>query len=109
MHRVILASLVTMVLGGLAACGKPKTEISLQHADRILILKSARTLSLMSGDRTLQAYKIALGRDPVGPKTRQGDHKTPEGEYAVDSKKASSRFYRALHISYPNEADRERV
>jgi murein L,D-transpeptidase YafK len=109
MHRVILASLVTALLVGFAACGRPKAEVRPQHADRILILKSAHTLSLMSGDRTLQAYKVALGRDPVGPKTRKGDHKTPEGEYVVDSKKANSRFYRALHISYPNEADRERA
>jgi murein L,D-transpeptidase YafK len=63
----------------------------------------------MNGDRTLQAYKVALGRDPVGPKILRGDHKTPEGEYVVDSKKANSRFYRALHISYPNEADRDRA
>jgi len=63
----------------------------------------------MRGDRTLQTYKVALGRDPVGAKTRKGDHKTPEGEYVVDSKNGSSRFYRALHISYPNEHDRERA
>jgi murein L,D-transpeptidase YafK len=50
-----------------------------------------------------------LGRNPVGAKTRHGDHKTPEGNYIVDAKKNKSRFHRALHISYPNQADRERV
>jgi murein L,D-transpeptidase YafK len=60
----------------------------------------------MNGTSVLRAYKIALGRNPVGPKTHKGDHKTPEGEYVVD---ANSRFYRALHISYPNESDRERA
>jgi murein L,D-transpeptidase YafK len=109
MHRVILVSLSTMLLVGLAACGRSKNEINPRHADRILILKSSHTLSLMRGNRTLQTYKVALGRDPVGPKTLRGDHKTPEGEYVVDSLKANSRFYRALHISYPNEADRERA
>jgi murein L,D-transpeptidase YafK len=37
-------------------------------------------------------YKVALGRNPVGPKTRQGDHRTPEGSYIVDAKKDKSRF-----------------
>lgn len=54
-------------------------------------------------------YKVALGRNPVGPKLRKGDHKTPEGEYAIDGRKEHSRFYRALHISYPNAEDRERA
>jgi len=38
-----------------------------------------------------------------------GDKKTPEGEYVIDSKNAHSRFHLALHISYPNTADRERA
>lgn len=64
---------------------------------------------LMSGGQVLRRYKVALGRSPVGPKTRLGDHKTPEGEYVIDAKKNPSRFHLALHISYPNEADRERA
>jgi murein L,D-transpeptidase YafK len=75
--------------------------------DRILIEKSARTLKLMRGSEILKTYKVALGTQPVGPKERQGDHRTPEGIYAVDGKNPNSQFYRALHISYPNPADRE--
>jgi len=63
----------------------------------------------MSGTHVLRVYKVALGRSPVGAKTRKGDHKTPEGQYFIDAKKANSRFYRALHISYPNQIDRERA
>lgn len=57
----------------------------------------------------LRTYKIALGRSPVGPKTKAGDHKTPEGTYSIDGKKPNSKFRLALHISYPSEADRERA
>jgi len=57
----------------------------------------------------LRVYKVALGRNPVGPKMHKGDHRTPEGDYVVDAKKTNSRFYHALHISYPNESDRERA
>ena len=35
------------------------------------------------------------------------DHKTPEGHYTIDSRNANSQFHRALHISYPNQLDRE--
>ena len=37
----------------------------------------------------------------MGPKTRQGDHKTPEGVYVLDSRNSKSRFYKSIHISYP--------
>jgi len=80
---------------------------STTSVDRIVIEKSKRTLTLMNGAKLVKTYKVALGGQPVGAKDRQGDHKTPEGIYAVDAKKAQSQFYKALHISYPNQADRE--
>jgi len=54
----------------------------------------------------IKSYKVALGGDPLGPKTRQGDHKTREGVYTLDSRNAHSQFYRSIHISYPNARDR---
>jgi murein L,D-transpeptidase YafK len=74
--------------------------------DRIVVEKSKRTLTLMDGRKALKTYKVALGGQPVGAKDRQGDHKTPEGIYSVDAKNPNSQFYKALHISYPNQADR---
>ena len=76
------------------------------QVDRIVVEKSKRTLKLMDGTKTLKTYKVALGGQPVGAKDRQGDHKTPEGIYSVDAKNPKSQFYKALHISYPNQADR---
>lgn len=49
---------------------------------------------------------MALGADPVGRKTQQGDHKTPEGIYRLDSRNAHSQFYKSIHISYPSQSDR---
>jgi murein L,D-transpeptidase YafK len=76
------------------------------HADHVVVLKKERTLELLSQGKVIKTYKIALGGDPVGPKTRQGDHKTPEGVYVLDSRNAHSRFHKSIHISYPNEYDR---
>jgi murein L,D-transpeptidase YafK len=78
-----------------------------KQADRIVIEKSKRTLTLMSGNTVLKSYKVALGGQPVGAKQRLGDHKTPEGLYVVDQKNPASIFHRALHLSYPNAQDRE--
>ncbi|HET9838908.1 MAG TPA: L,D-transpeptidase family protein [Candidatus Angelobacter sp.] len=79
------------------------------QADRILIVKSTRTLTLWQGNKVLKSYKIALGGIPRGAKQVQGDHKTPEGNYTIDSRNEHSQFHLALHISYPSAADRVRA
>jgi murein L,D-transpeptidase YafK len=79
------------------------------RVDRILILKSARTMTLESGGKPLKSFKVALGSQPVGAKQQQGDHKTPEGVYSVDAKNAHSQFYMALHLSYPSDEDKLRA
>jgi murein L,D-transpeptidase YafK len=76
------------------------------RADRVLVLKKERTLQLLSQGKVVKTYKVALGGDPVGPKTRQGDHRTPEGVYVLDSRNEHSQFHKSIHISYPNATDR---
>lgn len=74
-------------------------------ADRVLVIKSERRLYLVRADRVIATYAIALGRSPVGPKIFQGDGRTPEGLYTLDRRNNESRFYRSIHISYPNARD----
>jgi murein L,D-transpeptidase YafK len=76
------------------------------HADRVVVHKKEHTLELLSQGNVVRTYKVALGGDPSGPKTRQGDHKTPEGSYILDSRNGHSQFYKSIHISYPNARDR---
>jgi tetratricopeptide (TPR) repeat protein len=78
-------------------------------ADKILIEKKERRLTLFSKGEVLKTYKIALGGNPNGPKERQGDNKTPEGTYIIDSRSKDSRYHLSLHISYPNEEDKKRA
>jgi len=75
-------------------------------ADRVLVEKKIRTLTLLSHGKAFKTYKVALGQSPEGRKQRQGDHKTPEGIYVLDRRNNHSRFYRSIHISYPNSVDR---
>ena len=80
-----------------------------QSADKVLIEKKERRLTLLSKGEVIKTYKIALGGDPVGPKERQGDNKTPEGTYIIDSRNSNSGYHLSLHISYPNEKDKMRA
>jgi murein L,D-transpeptidase YafK len=79
------------------------------QADKIVIVKSTRTMTLLSGEKILKTYKVALGTVPVGPKRVEGDHKTPEGNYTIDSRNPQSQFHMALHISYPSAADQQKA
>jgi murein L,D-transpeptidase YafK len=93
------------------ALGKKFFDYAIQKGsvDRILIEKSSRRLMLFSQGEVLKSYKIALGGNPIGPKERQGDNKTPEGTYVIDARNRDSRFHLSLHISYPNERDKKRA
>ena len=63
------------------------------RADQVIVLKKERTLELLSQGKVEKTYKVALGGDPIGPDTRQGDHKTPEGVYVLNFRNAHSQFY----------------
>jgi len=76
-----------------------------EFADLIVVMKSKRVLFLMKEGKILKAYKVALGKSPVGKKTTQGDGKTPEGRYYIIGRNPNSNFYKAMKISYPNEQD----
>lgn len=78
-------------------------------ADKILIEKKDRRLTLIAKGKVLKTYQIALGGNPIGPKERQGDNKTPEGTYVVDSRNRDSHYHLSLRISYPNEKDKKRA
>jgi murein L,D-transpeptidase YafK len=80
-----------------------------QRADSVLILKKEHLLELLAGGKVIRTYKVALGSGGLAPKQREGDGRTPEGHYVVDSRNGHSAYHKALHISYPSEDDRRRA
>jgi len=97
--------MVTLLLIGMLAGVQAQPRAKLK-ADQVVVLKSMRTLTLISHGEVLRKYKVALGGSPAGAKQQQGDHRTPEGHYILDRRNPKSRFYKSIHISYPNEKDR---
>lgn len=78
-------------------------------ADKVLVLKSQRKLVLLDDGTAIRTYPISLGFEPRGHKRSEGDGRTPEGQYVLDWKNRNSEFYKSIHISYPNAADRARA
>lgn len=68
----------------------------------IVVKKAQRKLLLYSGGKLVRSYRVGLGLSPVGDKIREGDRRTPEGEFYIFTKNDKSAFYLSLGISYPN-------
>jgi len=75
--------------------------------DRIVIDKSDHELvAFDGGGGVVLRFSVAIGSGGNGPKRVEGDGRTPEGVYRIDSRHRSRPFHRFLHVSYPNAADR---
>ena len=70
---------------------------------RLVIRKKERSLEVYDGDRLVKTYTVALGFAPEGDKEREGDGKTPEGEFYVFTKNPKSQFHLSLGLSYPSK------
>jgi murein L,D-transpeptidase YafK len=99
---VIADSKIFRLLLFLALIGAASAQTRIDH---LVVLKKQHKLLLISGDQVVKSYDVALGSGGLGPKRRQGDHRTPEGLYTIDYRNPASRFHRALHISYPQKSD----
>lgn len=79
----------------------PITEVKVYKTDRVV--------KLMHRSQIIQTYPMRLGFDPIGHKVKEGDGKTPEGQYILDWRNPKSTFYKSLHVSYPNAQDKAKA
>ena len=75
-------------------------------AEKVVVEKAKRKLHLMKDGTAFRSFDIALGIRPVGDKEKEGDFKTPEGNYILDARNPDSEFFLSIHVSYPNQRDR---
>ena len=103
---LFLLTALTGVALGLVAANRPPSPLPPgAEADRIVVDKSDRTLTLLADDTVLATYRVSLGGAPVGHKQQEGDERTPEGAYVLDWRNAESIAHRSLHVSYPDADD----
>jgi murein L,D-transpeptidase YafK len=82
---------------------------AIDKASAVLVVKSQKKLYLKNGEKILKEYSVVFGANPKGHKEKEGDEKTPEGKYYLDYKKSDSAYYKAIHISYPSEKDKQKA
>jgi murein L,D-transpeptidase YafK len=108
-QNVTLKLLETHTPVELPASASPQAPLKLPLSNpHLLVKKGKREMSLYDGDSLLRTYHIGLGSSPVEDKVREGDKRTPEGDFYVCVKNATSKFYLSLGLSYPNAEDAER-
>ena len=75
-------------------------------ADTVVIEKAARKIHLMQNGKAFRTFDVVLGIRPDGDKQEEGDFRTPEGRYILDTRNPNSEFFLSIHVSYPNQQDR---
>ncbi len=102
---VAVAPLLVLLVLSTTSRAAPPPTVAVGKADAVLVYKSERLMMLLRAGRIIAHFPISLGRNPIGPKAREGDARTPEGRYYLDWRNPNSKFYRSIHISYPNPHD----
>lgn len=108
MRRKTIFIFCILLAGAIIAhlwCGPGLVFSAVAKADKVVVIKNKRILMLLKDGEIFKTYKVALGKQPTGHKIRQGDRRTPEGRYVLDSRNPRSKYHLAIHISYPNESD----
>lgn len=125
-YTLSLLFLFVMIIGGLFAYQKlnkfiPTAQASIHvkslteqeilalreqtPINEVKVYKAKRQVKLMHNQQEIRTYPMRLGFDPIGHKVKEGDGKTPEGQYILDWRNPKSAFYKSLHINYPNAED----
>ena len=99
----------TAVMARTAPGSPPPLAPPEAQADAILVDKSDRRLWLFRDGAVIAEYPVSLGGTPEGHKQREGDERTPAGDYVIDWRNPRSIAHLSLHISYPDAEDRARA
>lgn len=95
-----------LVLAATAGCtpkpAPPAPGVAI--VDRIVIEKAAHRMTLLAGERKLATYRVSLGHGGLAPKAREGDGRTPEGDYLITGRNPKSAYHLSLRIGYPTPA-----
>jgi len=100
---VLFVSLMALFAGSVqanTAHDAEKISLLLSHSQHTLYVKKGRFI--------VKSYKVALGSGGGG-KIREGDSRTPVGQYRITEVRNSDRFHLFMRLNYPNIKDAKRA
>ena len=103
---IIAATILLVVTAFVCYLVIPRTGVN--SMSEIIIYKDERELELIVDSNCIGLFKIGLSSEPSGTKDKEGDKRTPEGEYYICTRNERSRYTFFLGISYPNINDAQR-
>jgi murein L,D-transpeptidase YafK len=109
--RLLIAiALLSLLIGSFSAArgGHTVGSPAPLNQPKIIVKKADRKLYLYADKKLVRTYRVGLGLSPIGDKVRQGDRRTPEGDFYIFTKNDKSAFYLSLGLSYPNAAHAHR-
>src|SRR5690606_1197243 len=97
MGRGLFSFIALFCLIILSGCASPPPQPSpfgpapgAPKAEKIVIEKSARTMTLYKKGQPWKQYRVALGKGGLAAKEREGDQRTPEGLYYIENRNPQS-------------------
>ncbi|NLJ26430.1 MAG: L,D-transpeptidase [Deltaproteobacteria bacterium] len=78
-------------------------------APEVFVYKEKRRLYVVQSNVLVRDYPVGLGFHPQGDKEKEGDGRTPEGEFWICVKNAASQFGKSLGLNYPDKKHAERA
>lgn len=80
-----------------------------EETSAVVVDKAAHKTYLIRNGTIAHTYSCELGYNSARPKLFAGDGATPEGVYhIIKVKPGNSKYYKALLLDYPNDADKRR-
>ncbi len=93
--------------GGSPAIDLTRVDLPELTDPSLVVDKSRLMLTVLDAGRPVKRYRVAVGGGD-GDKVREGDRRTPEGEFYVCVKNPQSQYVLSLGLSYPDAADARR-
>lgn len=97
MNRILVFSLFFMALASFPAHAREAAQALADKSDRVVVFYDGNA-------REIARIPAAFGMNP-GRKGREGDKRTPEGDYTLTPARPSDQWHWFMPISYPNEQD----
>ena len=85
------------------------TPLSEVVTPEVFVYKEKRRLYLIQSNVLVRDYPVGLGFHPVGDKEKEGDGRTPEGDFIICQKNPAGRFNKSLGLNYPEKKHAERA